>query len=109
LTSLCQSFPRDASNAFLAYAQSASFTEFLYQKFGSSGINHLIIQYQDGKDCQTGVQAAFGTSLSQLQTQWEREALGSDPIALLWLRIRPFVILGLLILVPSLIMNLSRK
>jgi len=108
-TSLCQSFPRDASSAFLAYAQSASFTEFLHQKFGSSGINHLITQYQDGKDCQAGVQAAFGTSLSQLQTQWERETLGSDPIALLWLRIRPFVILGLLILVPSLIMNLSRK
>jgi hypothetical protein len=106
---LCQSFPRDASSAFLAYAQSASFTEFLYQKFGSSGILNLIAQYQDGKDCEAGIQAAFGVSLAQLQTRWEREALGSDPIALLWLRIRPFLILGLILLIPPLFINSRRK
>ncbi len=105
-SAICQSFPRDTSGAFLAYAQSASFVGFLHQKFGSSGLQRLMAEYQDGKDCETGIQSAFGVSLTQLQTRWEQETLGNDPGALFWQHIRPFAILGLLTLLPPLLIAL---
>lgn len=75
---LCQSFPRDASGAFLAYAQSASFTRYLHQRFGSSGMESLVRQYADGLNCERGIEAALGLPLSQLEREWRKDVFGEN-------------------------------
>lgn len=78
LESLCQVFPRDASGALLAYAQSASFTSYLYQQYGSSGMENLIGEYTAGVACKRAPELAFGEPLSQLELQWRRETFSED-------------------------------
>ena len=95
---LCSEFPRDASGAFLAYAQSQSFVRFLFQKYGASGMQMLYNQYRDGLGCTEGVQAAFGTALPELEYQWRLKALGVNPAALIAQNLVPYLVFLLLIL-----------
>lgn len=73
IASLCNPFPRDASSAYLAYAESTSFTRFLHQKYGTSGLEQLLAAYSDGLNCERGFQTALGSSLSQLEKEWRQE------------------------------------
>lgn len=101
LESLCASFPKDASNAFLAYAQSASFMQFFHQKFGSTGLLALLGQYKNGLGCQEGIQKASGQSLAQLESRWQQESLGLNLQSAAFQNLLPYGILGLLlILIP---------
>ncbi len=79
ISNLCVTFPRDAAGAYLAYAQAESFTRFLHQEYGSSGLEALIEAYADGLDCERGIQVAYGSDLNQLELQWRRETFGEDP------------------------------
>ncbi|MEE9189102.1 MAG: peptidase MA family metallohydrolase, partial [Anaerolineales bacterium] len=54
LASLCQSFPNDPQGGFLAYAESASFTQFLYDQYGRPGLNRLMAAYASGMSCERG-------------------------------------------------------
>jgi hypothetical protein len=94
---LCISFPTDASTVYLAYAQSASFTRFLYKKFGSSGLQNVMLQYADGLDCQEGIKAVFGMSLSQLEYRWQQEVLGVNTTSLVFQNISPYLLLLLIV------------
>jgi hypothetical protein len=95
---LCLEFPRDASGAFLAYAQSQSFVRFISQKFGASGMQLLYNQYRDGLGCKEGVQTAFGTALPELEYQWRLKSLGVNPAALVVQNLIPYLFFLLLIL-----------
>jgi hypothetical protein len=99
MDSLCRAFPRDASGAFLAYAQSASFTRFIQQNYGSSGLNRLVQSYMDGLGCSEGTVAALGVALSSLDTQWEQEVLGINVQAVAWQKLSPYLSLFGLLLV----------
>ncbi len=101
LNSLCDSFPQDASNAFLAYAQSDSFVHFLQDKFGNSGLLTLLRAYQNGYSCENGIVAATGSSLSQLDYRWRQESLGVDTGLLAVQNLLPYMlVVGILLLVP---------
>lgn len=100
MLALCEAFPRDLSGAVLAYAQSSSFVRFLHQNYGGSGIIELFKQYQDGMGCEAGVQAAFGTSFSQVETRWKSEALDHNLQLAAWRQIRPYLLLAMIILIP---------
>jgi len=91
MADLCNGFPRDASGAFLSYAQSASFVRYLYQQFGASGLESLILNYQDGLACDKGVSAAFGLTLSQLEYRWQQESLGVNPEGLVARKLFPYL------------------
>lgn len=78
ISSLCKTFPRDASNALLSYAQSASFTRYLHDTYGTSGLQALVTHYANGLDCEHGAQVALGKSLTQLERQWRRDALAEN-------------------------------
>lgn len=106
---LCASFPREASGAFQAYAQSESFMRFLQRKYGSSGLSNLIQQYQNGMGCEEGVSAAFGASLSQLEYRWRQEVLGENVGGLVLSNLSPYLILGLLPLVTAALVFLPRR
>ena len=101
IETLCTSFPRDASNAYLAYAESASFVRMIHNKYGSSGIQTLMKKYEDGMGCDEGATAALGSSLQQLQVSWKHQMLGVDSQSAAWQNMSPYLlILVLLLLVP---------
>jgi len=98
MTDLCVSFPTDTDKAFLSYAQSASFTRFLFQKSGSPAIQALLTQYMNGMGCEEGVQSIYGSSLSQLEYSWRQEALGVNAKNQAWQNLLPYITIGLVIL-----------
>jgi hypothetical protein len=99
IEALCTAFPREASGAFLSYAQSASFVRFLHQKFGTSGLKSLMLEYQDGLGCSEGAQAALGSSLQQLESRWQMEALRMDIHTLAWQNLAPYLIILVLVII----------
>ncbi len=96
IVSLCDTFPRDASGAFLAYAQATSFTRFLQRQYGSNGLEKLTRAYADGLSCERGVQVALGSTLNQLELRWRREAFGNPGALRAIVNLSPW--LGLLVL-----------
>jgi hypothetical protein len=108
IASLCRSFPRDASSAFLAYAEANSFTRYLYQQYGSSGLQELLNTYADGIDCERGVQVAFGNTLSQLEHQWRREDLGENELQTALVNLLPWLILVVVVLAVPLGLAITR-
>jgi hypothetical protein len=104
LRDICQNFPVDASGAYLAYAEAASFTRYLYDRFGADGLETLLVTYAQSqeKDCQDGTTPALGVSLAQLERSWRQAALGEGSTATgegsLW----PWVtVLGIVLVVPG--------
>lgn len=100
---LCNAFPRDASGAFQAYAQSESFVRFLYTRYGAQGLRGLIDQYRDGLGCQEGFAAALDIPLEQADRRWQQEALGVDVGGLVLDNLSPYLLIGLVLLIPMLI------
>jgi hypothetical protein len=80
LADLCQSFPLDASGAFLAYAESFNFVYYLYDRYQAEGLQALANSYANGLDCDQGAEQALGVPLSQLEIDWRQEALGENPL-----------------------------
>ncbi len=70
ITELCAPFPDDANLALLAYAESASFVNFLRQTYGWSSVRDLLFAYADGMGCSTGAQKTLNMELSQLDWNW---------------------------------------
>lgn len=103
LNDLCQSFPTDAGQAFLAYAESRSFTDHLYHTYGSTGLQNLVRFYADGVDCERGTERAFGVSLSSLENQWRSSALGQNAFLSTLQNISPYLVLLCLVLIIPLI------
>jgi hypothetical protein len=97
IKSLCQSFPRDASGTFLAYAQSASFTRYLHQRFGSSGMERLVRQYADGLGCERGIESALGIPLAQLEREWRKDVFGENIYLTALNNLMPWLVLLLVI------------
>ncbi|MDX1435574.1 MAG: peptidase MA family metallohydrolase [Anaerolineales bacterium] len=93
---LCRTFPATASDTVLAYAQAASFTNFIHDEYGKSGVNALINEYADGKSCERGAEAAVGKTLSALERDWRQVAFGEDA----WKGLIPWLGIFALIFVP---------
>jgi hypothetical protein len=101
LAQLCGAFPREASGAFLSYAQSASFVRFLHQKYGTSGLQQLLRAYADGVGCQEGPRRVWNLPLNELEYRWRQESLGMDMAGLIFKNLLPYLILlALLVLLP---------
>ena len=99
--SLCASFPADAGNAFLAYAQSQSFVSYIRDSFGSSGLVRLTNSYREGFSCELGATSALGTPLSQLDARWRENVLGQNTSGVAVRNLLPFLLLlALVLMVP---------
>ena len=108
MESLCAAFPRDASSALLAYAQSASFTRYLHQQYGASGLDRLMQGYSDGLDCSRGVEIALGSNLKQLERQWRENVLGEDRTGVATQNLLPWLALALVVLLAPVSLALGR-
>ena len=99
LTDLCSSFPSNAGQAFLAYAESRSFVSYLHDTYGSSGLLSLAAVYADGVDCEHGTERAFGVSLPNLEQKWRSSALGGNRFLPALQNISPYLVLLCLVLI----------
>lgn len=95
---LCGDFPTDASSRFLAYAQAESFTRYLVDEYGISGLNRLLQAYGDGLGCEQGVQAALGIPLTTLEYNWRAEKLGENRAALILKNLSGYLIVFAVVL-----------
>jgi hypothetical protein len=109
LNLLCNGFSHEASSAFLSYAESISFVQFLSERFGSSGLQTLIKKYQDGLGCSEAVQAAYGESFDALEARWKQEVLGINAQILAWKNLTPYLLLSLLIFLPPIGLGLFNR
>jgi hypothetical protein len=98
---LCNGFPRDASRAFLAYAQADSFSHYLQTNYGLPGMQKLIQKYLDGLGCSEGIQAALGSPLNVLEYKWKQDSLKANTAGLVLNNLMPYLVLiALIITVP---------
>jgi len=67
---LCTSFPLDAANFQLSYAESYDFTWYLQQDYTEDKIEQLLQVYSSGKDCEQGALEVFEQSLSEIEAAW---------------------------------------
>lgn len=106
LRNLCASFPREAAAAFLAYAESRSFTEYLRDTYGSAGLLRLAAHYADGVDCERGPERAFGVSLSKLELDWRESVLGQWALGGALRNMFPYLVLLCLVLFVPIVSGL---
>ncbi|HNT54556.1 MAG TPA: peptidase MA family metallohydrolase [Anaerolineaceae bacterium] len=97
IESLCGYFPMDASNAYLAYAESASFVKHQYELYGISGLDRLIAAYTSGQGCAAGFETALGLTLSQAENRWRQEILKIDTTSLIFRTMGPYLVLFILV------------
>ena len=109
IADLCQSFPRDASQAFLAYAEAESFTRYLHRNYGSSGLDDLITAYADGLSCEAGVMRVFGSSLTYLDSNWQESVLGANLLGVAFRAVLPYLLILAILLAMPLVEALRRK
>lgn len=111
LSNLCGSFPADTGQAFLAYAESRSFTNYLHETYGSSGLLKLATSYADGVECGQGPELAFGVSLTSLENRWRAARLGDTPILPALQNLAPYLVLLCIVIgIPFIsIMTTMRK
>lgn len=99
---LCASFPADSGSAFLAYAQAQSFTNYIRDSFGTSGLTRLTNAYNDGFTCELGATQALGLPLSQLDLRWRETVLGQNVAGVAFRNLLPFLLLLLMVLIVPL-------
>jgi hypothetical protein len=104
ISSLCKTFPRDVSNALLAYAEAASFTRYLHSIYGINGLWDLVVAYSNGLDCDRGPEKALGKRLTQLERNWQRDELSRNVTLMALNNLLPWMILFAAILVAPLIL-----
>ncbi len=106
---LCASFPADAGTAFLAYAESRSFTKYLHDTYGSTGLLNLAASYADGVDCERGTERSFNVSLSNLEVNWRSSVLGQNALLPALQNIAPYLVLLCLVLIIPMIGMLTAR
>lgn len=107
---ICLNFPVDASGAYLAYAQAASFTRYLYDQYGAEGLETLVVIYTQNSqmDCQDGTKQALGVTLNQLERDWWQTILGEKPASTKASSPWPWVtVLGVVLVVPFIVVIIN--
>jgi len=101
IAELCDAFPRDASRAYLAYAESQSLVRFVRDTYGPLYLSSLISAYADGLSCEQGAVRALSTSLANLEARWRESVLGQNVAGVFFRAMLPYLgLLGLLLIIP---------
>lgn len=109
ISALCVPFSRDASQAFLSYAEAASFTRYLHTNYGISKLDLLIHTYADGISCEAGALQVYGQSLAYLDARWQESALGANLLGVALRATAPYLIILAIILAYPTIQLFSAK
>lgn len=86
LLSLCSAFPQDEASARLAYAETASFVNYLVDEYNPTGFRLLVEGYAVNGDCLDAPTETFGKDLLILEAEWRSSLLASksNSISLPW-------------------------
>lgn len=98
LPDLCASFPSQPDTAFLAYAESRSFINYMRNTYGSTKLLELARAYADDVTCERGVEMVYGTSLAQLEFMWKQSVLGQGALGAAIGNMFPYLLLLCLVL-----------
>jgi hypothetical protein len=109
METLCNNFQRDAAVFYLSYAQSESFTRYLYQRYGISSIEALIQSYVNGVGCAIAPEAIMGKDLLGLERDWQSEVLGMNPYGRALQALAPWLIILAAVMVSPLALIFARK
>lgn len=109
IADLCETFPMDASGAYVAYAESQSFVRFLRDTYGTPNLFSLASAYADGLSCDQGVVRALGTSLANLDTRWRETVLGQNVAGVFLRNMAPYLGLMVFMLLIPVIGFLQRR
>jgi len=109
ISDLCDTFPLDASRAYLAYAESQSFVRFLRDSYGTPALFSLTSAYADGLGCDQGVVRSLGTSLVSLDTRWRETVLGQNVMGVFLRNMLPYLGLFVFMLLIPLIGFFQRR
>ena len=104
MADLCQSFPSEPQQALLAYAQSASFTGYLFEQFGKPGFNRLMAAYASGLSCEQGIEQALDASLANLEESWQGSSFAGVTLGIALRQLLPWLLLLLVVLAVPLVM-----
>ncbi len=69
--SLGSSFPADATQAYLAYAESSSLVSYLIDTYGWEKMRALLSVFKDGSTYDNGLKKVYGFDISGLEKQWK--------------------------------------
>jgi hypothetical protein len=78
-------FPAAEWKARIAYAQSAHFTEYLYDRFGEKRMNNFLKRLAAGEDFDKAFRAAMGRRFDRVQEHWRGKMQGKSAMGLLLL------------------------
>jgi hypothetical protein len=109
IADLCDSFPVDASRAYLAYAESQSFVRFLRETYGAPALLSLTSAYADGLGCDQGAVRTLGTSLASLDARWRESELGANVLGVFLRNMLPYLGLFVFLLFIPLIGFFQRR
>jgi hypothetical protein len=109
IADLCDTFPLDASGAYLAYAESQSFVRYLRDSYGTPALFSLTSAYADGLSCEQGVVRALSTSLANLDTRWRESVLGQNVAGVFLRNMSPYLGLFVFLLLIPVIGFLQRR
>jgi hypothetical protein len=109
IADLCDTFPLDASGAYLAYAESQSFVSYLRDSYGTPALFSLTSAFADGLSCEQGVVRALGTSLANLDTRWRESVLGQNVAGVFLRNMSPYLGLFVFLLLIPVIGFLQRR
>ena len=85
LFALCESFPAEPNLARIAYAQSASFVEYLNREYRVVGVGALVDAYTQNRDCMDAPSNVFGKNLLELEAEWKQATFGDEDALLRFL------------------------
>lgn len=108
MLALCDAFPREASSALLAYAQSDAFTRFLVQNYGQQKLIELIDMYLDGVDCERALENVYGSSVLSLERHWRMVGLQENLVMQGLFNLIPWFVLLMAVLVVPIGVSLNR-
>jgi hypothetical protein len=97
LLDLCAAFPRDATSARLAYAESANVIGYIGDRHGRQAVRDLIVAYVDGATCEGGVYRVLGITLDGLEARWQASLAPQSGWVTFWRANGAWIILLLLI------------
>ncbi|NPV57109.1 MAG: hypothetical protein HPY76_10630 [Anaerolineae bacterium] len=73
---LCTSFPNDDAAAYLAYAESESFVQFLVREYGADSLVRLTEQSSPERTCQEAFYTTYKQSLPEIEAEWQKQVVG---------------------------------
>jgi hypothetical protein len=105
MSQLCHAFSPNSDDASLAYAQSASFVNYLTDTYGTAKVAQLLSNSGSGLDCSQLVNSAFGISLDNADSDWQKSTFSAKENKNGILEYWPFLVLIVLILAALILLR----